>query len=142
MTQELLIRKLVDGVVMPPSVSNVIHYYLLSGASKEEILEVLDREKVLFFLRYLLEKHLGKVLSIEATLSVEKDRIVIGIRRIHTETSIYTVSGTFTINPITSTANLELEIRDVSYSPVKPKKLIEDGMYRVKGGVIEIRYYV
>lgn len=131
-----------DGIFIPTSISNTIHYYLLSGASEKDLVYVMDREKVFFFIKYMLEKRFGRILSMRFTVNISGEGIVIRLTRIQTDNHVYEVDGRVIVNPYNSSINLSLTVKNVRNNKVYVKKYIEDGVCSLNPEYVEIKYYV
>lgn len=131
----------VDGMFIPSSITHTIHYYLLSGASEKDLVHLMDREKVFFFIKYMLEKRLGKILSLKFTVSIAGDNIVIKLKRVQTPSHVYDVDGRIVIDPHISSITLSVHVKTAYHVRGEVKKYLEDGVVHMDSGDVEVRFY-
>jgi len=122
------LTKVVDGMLLPESVANALHYYLLYGIPKEEWLEVMEREGVLFLLRYMLSKHFGKVAEFAFVLRVDRRGISLHLKRVVAVDGERVVDGEAVLNPASRVIHLEVAVVEERPAAVLCRSWIEEGV--------------
>lgn len=141
--RELMGAKVVDGLFIPASVGNALHYYIIYGVKEEELVPILEREKLLFFVRYILGKHFGNVLSFRFAPRIKRGCVELNISEVRVPGRTYHLKGVVKLKPQTASLLMEVEVEGVEEdSRLVGKRVLEEGVVEKSGNTYEARFYI
>lgn len=135
------VRKLKDSMAIPYSVANMIHLYLFTTSNVKDVVEALDRELVFFFLKYMLEKHFGRLYLLRGELELDHEAVALKISEVVTEKGRYAVNGRAVLDIPHSSLVVSAEVISLEPVAVSVKKVLDYGIVSVGGKEVAIKYY-
>jgi len=130
-----------DSITIPYSVANMIHLYLFTTSKVKDIVEALDREMVFFFLKYMLEKHFGRLYLLRGELELNHEAVALKISEVVTEKGRYTVNGRAVIDIPHSSLVVSAEVTGFEPTAISVKKVLDNGIVSVSNKEIAIKYF-
>lgn len=128
-------------IFIPQSVAHVLQLHLYTGLTPREAVEILDREGVFIFLRYILERTFNPLYGVRGRVKVLNSSIVFEVLEIDADKR-YDVRGRVVVDPHRASLYVDLVVVGAKELKTDSKKPVDTYVVSVFDDIVELRFYV